>query len=256
MILAFDLGNSRMKWAAHPADLPVAGRFTACGSIAIRDIDALEAALAPIEGVHHAVVCSVAGSQAGQALERAIVRRGIVLHQVHARAACAGVVNLYEEPARLGADRWVALVGARARTDAASLVVDAGTAMTVDALAADGRFLGGLIVPGFDLMRSALAQGTARLPLEEGDYRPLARSTRDAITTGALQALAGAVLRTREAMIEGGHEAPGLLLTGGSAPRLASVLGSHTPLLVPDLVLEGLVTIAISDACLGNGGGR
>ena len=124
------------------------------------------------------------------------------------------------------------------------------------ALNADGRFLGGLIVPGFDLMRSALAQGTARLPLEEGDYRPLARSTRDAITTGALQALAGAVLRTREAMIEGGHEAPGLLLTGGSAPRLASVLGSHTPLLVPDLVLEGLVTIAISDACLGNGGGR
>jgi len=56
MILAFDLGNSRLKWAAHPADLPVAGRFTACGSIAIRDIDALEAALGfdilPASGAH------------------------------------------------------------------------------------------------------------------------------------------------------------------------------------------------------------
>jgi pantothenate kinase type III len=83
----------------------------------------------------------------------------------------------------------------------AALVVDAGTAMTVDALATDGRFLGGLIVPGYDLMRASLARGTARLPVAAGRFDPFPRTTDDAIVTGALQAMAGAVVRTLEAIL-------------------------------------------------------
>jgi hypothetical protein len=113
----------------------------------------------------------------------------------------------------------------------------------LDALAADGRFLGGLIVPGYDLMRSALARGTARLPVAAGRFDPFPRSTDDAIVTGALQAMAGAVSRTRDAMLAAGEAAPQLVLTGGSAPLLLPVLEGFAPLHVPSLVLEGVLVL-------------
>jgi type III pantothenate kinase len=254
MIIAVDLGNTRAKWAAHPGDLPVAGRFVADGSVDIGAVGSLAetwGASGPAAGI---IACSVAGSSAGAALAQVAQRLSVPLRQVVPGSECAGVRNLYEQPGQLGADRWAALVGARARTAAASLVVDAGTAMTVDAIAADGRFLGGLIVAGYDLMRSALARGTARLPLEEGRFMPFPRSTRDAIVSGALQALAGAVARTREAMIADGHGAPQLLLTGGAAAKLAPLLAGWAPVFAPQLVLEGTVAVAI-DGRFGAGSG-
>jgi len=247
MILAIDLGNSRLKWAVHPGDLPVAGRFVSAGSVAGAPLDAALTAWSAIDQLREIVVCSVAGTAIEHAIDRVAARLGVPVRPVRARAFGAGVRSLYLDPEQLGADRWAALVGARARSHSASLVVDAGTAMTVDALAADGRFLGGVIVAGYDLMRGALARGTARLPHQEGQYRPFAQSTQDAIVTGALQALAGSVERTREAMIAGGHGAPQVLMTGGAAARLAPLLQQFAPVVAPQLVLEGAVTMAIED---------
>ncbi len=257
MILAIDLGNSRIKWAVHPGDLPVTGRFASAGSVAGASLDAALPAWSAVDQLREIVVCSVAETALEHAIDRVAARLGVPVRTVRARACSAGVRNLYLDPAQLGADRWAALIGARARSHSASLVVDVGTAMTVDALAADGRFLGGLIVAGYDLMRGALAQGTARLPNQEGEYHPLARSTQDAIVTGALQALAGAVQRTREAIIADGHGAPRLLMTGGAAERLALLLQPFSPVVAPQLVLEGAVTMAIEDragdVCSGDG---
>ncbi len=244
MIVALDLGNTRIKWAVHPGGLPVAGRMLADGAVDPAGVDSLPGCWAAWGQPDEIAACSVAGSAADAALERLAGRLAVPLRRIRPLALAAGVRNLYGNPASLGADRWAALAGARARGRDAALVVDAGTAMTVDALAADGRFLGGLIVPGYDLMRASLARGTARLPVAAGSFDPFPRSTDDAIVTGALQAMAGAVSRTRDAMLAAGESAPQLLLTGGCASLLQPLLASFAPLYLPSLVLEGVLVLA------------
>ena len=86
------------------------------------------------------------------------------------QAEQCGVRSSYAEPAQLGADRWAALIGARRRYAGPCAVVNAGTTMTVDALSAEGIFLGGFIVPGLELMREALARNTAQLKAQDGRF--------------------------------------------------------------------------------------
>ena len=106
------------------------------------------------------------------------------------------VRNSYEQAGQLGADRWAALIGARAlHRGPVVVVVMAGTATTVDLLDETGVFLGGLIFPGFDLMRGSLARNTAQLPYADGSYTAQPRRTADAIFSGCLHAQAGAVER-------------------------------------------------------------
>ncbi len=246
MIVALDLGNTRVKWAVHPGGTPVADRILGSGAVAPEAIESLPGHWSAWGLPDEVVACSVAGSVAEAAVERMAHSLAVPLRLLRPVAQAGGVSNLYGAPASLGADRWAALVGARARVGPGvpALVVDAGTAMTVDALSADGRFLGGLIVPGHDLMCASLARGTARLPSASGRYVPFPRSTDDAIVSGALQAMAGAILRTRQAMLDAGEGAPALLLTGGSAPLLAPLLEGLAVRQVPLLVLEGVLVLA------------
>src|SRR5690606_9413761 len=97
---------------------------------------------------------------------------------------CCGVENGYDDPAQLGPDRWAALIGARTLHSGPCIVVSAGTATTIDHLDGNGRFCGGLILPGEHLMRQALARDTARLPLAAGLPVDLPRDTDAAIVTG------------------------------------------------------------------------
>jgi acetyl-CoA C-acetyltransferase len=101
-----------------------------------------------------------------------------------ASAERAGVINRYQQPERLGADRWAALIAARHRQAGPQLVVSAGTALTADMLDAQGVFLGGIIAPGLRLMQQSLAAGTAGLPLSPGQYAEWPRDTAEAIATG------------------------------------------------------------------------
>jgi type III pantothenate kinase len=268
VIIAIDIGNSGLKWAAHAGEGGSdPARFVAAGALPVQAVtaQALLEAWSGVAAPSALLVCSVAAGEPGQAVAEAARRLRAQHHPLAASAHCAGVTNLYDEPAALGADRWAALIGARARGGTAALVVDAGTAMTVDALDDAGRFLGGSIVPGFELMRAALARGTARLPLAPGAYRPFARSTADAITTGAWQALAGAIERGYRSLADEVGHRPRLLLTGGGAPALMPLLAVSSdpgadaggrvdvpralpvlqaqpaPEILPHLVLEGLV---------------
>jgi type III pantothenate kinase len=153
--------------------------------------------------------------------------------------AAGGVVNLYEDAARLGVDRWCALLGARSLTSAPCVVVMAGTATTIDSLDGDGCFRGGFILPGFDLMRRSLAQDTAALPLADGTYSAWPRCTDDAITSGCIEAQAGAIERAVARLGNGAA----CLLSGGAA----GVIGEHlgiTHRRVDNLVLEGLLRLA------------
>src|SRR5499427_3904546 len=105
------------------------------------------------------VVANVAGPLARKRLERAFPRSPVTW--VKAKRSECGGTNGYASPARLGADRWAALVSARSMFRAACLVVMAGTATTIDPLRGDGTFAGGMILPGLDLMKRSLAESTA-----------------------------------------------------------------------------------------------
>jgi type III pantothenate kinase len=156
-----------------------------------------------------------------------------------------GVKNRYERPEQLGADRWAALVAARGVHAGASLVVNAGTATTVDMLDADGSFLGGAILPGVELMRFVLHEHTGRLPMQEGRYRDMPRNTIDAIETGSRHAQAGAVERMYRAFRD--LDGTPLCIVSGGAGRLLADQLTMPRRYVENLVLEGLARIALSE---------
>jgi type III pantothenate kinase len=157
------------------------------------------------------------------------------------------VRSSYAHPAQLGSDRWAAVIGAWYLFHRSCAVVNLGTTLTVDALSEEGVFLGGIIVPGPDLMRAALAQHTAQLRIEEGAFRYFPDTTADAIMSGATNALAGSVERMVRYMEETGQGTPLIVLSGGGAARIAAQLNAALEV-VDNLVLEGLRRIALEEA--------
>jgi type III pantothenate kinase len=160
--------------------------------------------------------------------------------------AC-GVTNGYEHPGRLGVDRWVALIGAWHRVLAKgaarpALVVMVGTAVTVDALDHTGRFLGGLILPGFGLMLRALEMGTAGLKAPTGEIVDFPTNTSDALMSGGADAIAGAIDRmVRKLKARTGLD-PVLVMSGGAAVKLAPI--TDLPFeMVDTLIMDGLLQL-------------
>lgn len=249
-VLAIDSGNTRVKWGLRDGDAWL--RVGALGHDEITDAnDGIAAALARLAAPERIAIANVAGEGVRDVLERAIA--GIAgfagpVTWARSQAAQCGVVNRYEQADTLGVDRWAALIGARSRLAGACLVVCAGTATTADMLSASGEFRGGVILPGLDLMKRALAENTARLPLAEGAYADEPRNTADAIESGALHAQAGAIERmyARVAGMGAGSNAA-CLLSGGAAARIAACLAIPHQVL-DHLVLDGLVQIARGEA--------
>lgn len=236
-LLAIDAGNTRIKWGLHEG-----GAWRATGAIATADAHALAATLAALGPVDRAIASNVAGAEVERELSAAARKLGAALRLVRPSAHEASVVNRYRDPAQLGPDRWAALVAARASGPGPKVVATAGTALTVDALSAAGEFLGGLIVPGPALMRHALQSGTARLREIEGADSDFPSSTPDAITSGAIQACAGAIAGVVERLAQREGTRPDVLLSGGAAREIAPRLAMpHT--LRENLVLDGLVRL-------------
>lgn len=238
MIVAIDAGNSRIKWGVHDGD-----GWLSSGALATADVASLAGVAAQWPADARGVVCNVAGATVADTISRLFARRHAELAFLHASAAACGVSSRYENPRQLGADRWAALIGARAVRGSACLVVCAGTATTVDRLDAAGVFAGGLILPGFDLMRAALASNTAQLPLAEGVFCAQPRNTMDAIVSGCLQAQLGAVERMFDEIAD--EPDARCLLTGGGARRLAAHLKIPCQLM-DNLILDGLRRFAAS----------
>jgi len=229
MLLCLDAGNTRLKFGLRDGG---AWRLQGAAEYA-RAFDVLREKLpAPPARI---VACNVAGDTVRQQIETFAARLRCPLDWLASSAIACGVSNGYDTPQQLGADRWAALIGARALHAGACVVVVAGTATTIDVLDAQGRFRGGLILPGVSLMQQSLAGNTAGLPRARGRYRPLATNTDDAIVSGALHATLGAIARVRGAL---DGETP-CLLSGGAAVELVS----HLPRphrVIENLVLEGL----------------
>ena len=233
--LLIDAGNTRVKWAWLGAD-GRPGPVHACPHDDLTPLGLAVAQTPPQRGVG-ASVASPADNSAIAALV------GLPVEWLQPTAERAGVRNGYRDPARLGADRWAALIGAHHEPGGDLLVVSAGTALTLDCLDRDGMFRGGTIAPGFALMRQSLARGTARLGYPEGDYAAYPQQTADAILSGCIDALVAPVER-RAARFSADLGRPvRILIGGGDGMMLMSHLAVPAAI-VDNLVLSGLALVA------------
>ena len=235
MLLAIDAGYSFVKTARYDGQA-----WGAQQRVALADFCA-----EPSRYLQHAppqiVIANVAGPAFQAALESALPRRA--LQWVKASSQACGVTNLYSPPQQLGADRWAILVATRAITQDACVVASFGTALTVDMLAADGRFLGGVIAPGLHLMRTALAQATHAVQPPLGHFTRFPTNTADALETGLVYAVLGVLAKVTSEFEAQTQCAVRCILTGGDAHFIAPYLTSAAQV-EDNLVLEGLRLLA------------
>jgi type III pantothenate kinase len=248
MILAIDAGNSRVKWGWLEDDSTGGPRWQSIATVSLIEFAASSDHVNPFSVTHadpeRIVISNVAGEGAHQLLVNWTSIFDAEPLWLRAEPERCGVRNRYERPEQLGPDRWAALIAARGLHTGAALVVNAGTATTVDMLDAEGTFLGGAILPGVELMRFVLHEHTGRLPIQEGQYRDTPRNTVDAIETGCRHAQAGAIERMYRAFRDMGG-APLCIVSGGAGLLLSDQL-TMPRRYVENLVLDGLARIALS----------
>lgn len=243
-ILLLDAGNSRIKWAWLTQE-GLRNRDSAphsAGDFSAR----IEAAWAHAGRPLRVLIANVAGEGFASDLTAWIEKLwGLKPEFVVPQQVAFGVTNAYHDPGKLGSDRWAALIGVHHQELGPTCIVDCGTALTVDALTADGRHLGGLILPGLTMMRHALVsntQGISYKMSDEAALMPFARCTGDGVVSGTLYALVAAIDRVVSDMTLL-LEPETRVLTGGDAERLLPLLAGHYRH-EPDLVLQGLAVIA------------
>jgi type III pantothenate kinase len=265
-LLLLDIGNSRLKWAVVRGHYRRGQSFAAHGAIDMRMLRRSQAAwsrLFKAAGTPDAIhACNVAGRAVERQIRAAARRAGLKLPRfARSQAAGGGVRNAYREPWRLGADRWLSLIGARHEHPGKDLcLVGLGTAMTVDLLDAAGRHFGGCLVPGPRLMIESLLEHTAGIRRRAGGRAAassfdlafarrtppaalFAHDTHDGLLAGARYACAALIGNAAKAARVRLGRRPQLILAGGASDAI-------TPLLhrrywrQDDLVLRGLAVLA------------
>lgn len=258
MILAIDAGNTRTKWGLFDKT----NTIQAQGAVLNEEIEFSQAWRdCPWHLCKKAVVSNVAGAEIGDQLQVLFNSHGLDSLWIKSTAAACGLINSYQQPETLGSDRWLAMIAAWHIAQVPSIVVNAGTALTVDAIAFEdkpgdnqGKFIGGIILPGLQMMQSYLAQNTAQIGLNQGALQSFPKNTGDAVYTGAIRAMTGAITDMANRLADyqakqGRHNAKNrCMITGGDANVLAEALRAHANLacevvVVENLVLHGLLLV-------------
>ncbi|MBI5275284.1 MAG: type III pantothenate kinase [Burkholderiales bacterium] len=246
--LGVDVGNTRLKWALFESPRP-GSAVQAQGAEFLENIDRL--ADGPWSGLAaptRMLGCAVAADAVKRRVEEQMEELwDIPAHWVVSSASEAGVTNGYDHPTRLGADRWVAMIGARHRVLARGpakpmVVVMVGTAVTVEAVDVDGKFLGGFILPGHGIMLRALESGTAGLHVPTGEVREFPTNTSDALTSGGTYAIAGAIERMVDHLRSHCGAEPERIMTGGAGWKMMPAMVRPFEL-VESLIFDGLLEI-------------
>ena len=240
MILELDCGNTFIKWR-----LLGDSAAATVGGVVDSDHALIEVVREQASQLRACRLVSVRSdeetSQLISLLERAFA---VTCHAACPAVALAGVRNGYEQYERLGLDRWLAVVGAHQLSRKAALIIDLGTAVTSDFVAADGRHLGGFICPGVPLMRTQLRTHTRRTRYDSDEEAQAlenlvpGRATAEAVERGCLLMLRGFVggqYAMAGELLGGGVD---VFLTGGDAPLVMDVIPGAR--VVPDLVFIGL----------------
>ncbi|NTZ11000.1 type III pantothenate kinase [Burkholderia metallica] len=254
--LLIDAGNSRIKWALADArrTLVDTGAF---GHTRDGGADPDWSRLPRPRG---AWISNVAGADVAARIDALLDARwpGLPRTTIRSRPAQCGVTNGYTTPEQLGSDRWAGLIGAHAAFPGEPLLIATfGTATTLEALRADGRFTGGLIAPGWALMMRALGTHTAQLPtlttdvasglLAGAQAEPFQTDTPRSLSAGCLYAQAGLIERAWRDLVEAWQAPVRLVLAGGAADDVARALTvAHTR--HDALILSGLALIAADAA--------
>lgn len=243
MLLLIDAGNTRIKWAVVD---DAQGDWLEAGVLLHAELDKLATHLQahPITSV---LISNVAGAAVAAQLTQQLASCGAAppaLQWFQSASECAGVRNGYSQPQQLGSDRFASLIGARHLFRQEDLlVVTCGTATTIDALKADGSFIGGMILPGLGTMAQSLAVNTAQLPVAIPTAMPVnadnaghlfADNTQDAIINGCISAQVGAITRALAA-----HGPARCIISGGAAAYISPHVTSPCEQ-VDNLVLIGL----------------
>lgn len=236
MILELDVGNSRIKWRLLATDdLAVGAAGHVPGLAELQRVTELETSIAL------ARMCSVRGGDVNKKLEDWVrTKYGVDLQQAVVTQSCGGVTNQYADVSRLGIDRWLAMLAAYRRAGGACMIIDSGTAFTLDVVDAQGLHLGGYIIPGLRLMRSSLESTTAiRLSDNYSEYsQSLGHSTDAAVFNGTVTALLAVISRQSESLTRAGSVE--IYFAGGDAELLHGLAGLDRSEIVTSLVFDGL----------------
>lgn len=244
MKLVVDMGNSAMKWATISDGILSEVRVSAYQGFEQQ----LKTEWQSLTRPELVMVSCVTHEQVWQTFSQLVEDLwGLVPGRLVSPGKGNEVSNAYSRPENLGSDRWAALVAAHALFKEDICIVDCGTALTIDLIMASGQHLGGVIVPGADMMQSSLHINTAAISQsvnqQVNDELPYwGQDTQSGIIKGSWQALAGAVIQVYEHFCEQANE-PVCVLTGGGARQLASYLDINIEF-QPGLVLKGLAVVA------------
>jgi len=243
-LLVIDLGNTRLKWGRIDSDgllvgEPIVHKDTNIGQL-------LDKVWTFTVIPQRVVMASVASDTLRKQIENWLIEKwGIKAEMIASSAQLGMLKNGYQIPEQLGCDRWVAMLEAFYTIKTVVCIVDCGSAITIDAVDKQGQHLGGMIVPGFSAMTSALTTNTSLSFLGNAlpDSFQLARSTQDAIAMGTSQAITSLVLRTIEWLEQVTGESVTCFITGGDGEKLSALLECEH-IADKDLVIKGLVRIA------------
>lgn len=255
MHLLLDIGNTRIKWALLTAHGLSVQQVLPHEGLSIAQI--VSKVLEPCGAVDAVWVANVAGDSMAERICQAVhshYRFQPLFMQANRSVNLCGRMlhNAYQHPEQLGVDRWLAMIAARAMFPDTVLVVSVGTAITVDAVDAQGQHLGGLIVPGLNLMTETLLRGTSDLAeraaqpinLEQSGSRYFADNTLAGIQLGSETAACGLIEASFRALQDSGGAR--LILTGGAALKLQPRLKVRGEF-IADLVLQGMSCLAAID---------
>lgn len=238
--LLLDGGNSQLKWAWVDLEhqLHFGGRAPYANLQAFADFLRQFPKDLPILG------CAVCGAKKMAAVAQAASAREV--RWLPSMRHALGVTNHYYKVQQHGSDRWFNVLGSRLFSQNSCVVVSCGTAITIDAVTQDHHYLGGSIMPGFNLMKEAMAVKTANLNQPIGKAYPFATSTSNALASGMQDAACGAVILMQQRLKERQQDGKvDIILTGGGAAKIeqhlpkALILDS-TVQIVDNLVLFGL----------------
>ena len=251
MKLVLDVGNSRLKWALSSGEvLPCEWVVRGVIDVRIDDLTENLSALREVWSQYPSPDCVIAASVRAPPVNAKIADslRAVWNVDVNFLSAVSkgwGIVNAYDEPETLGVDRYAAMVAAHAAFGGPAVVVDFGSAVTVDVVSTGGEHLGGVIFPGPGYMRDSLYQRTDKIILSgELDDQILGTSTSSAVASGITLATCGAIEKIVENVM-GRLPNCSVVSTGGGAPQILPSLNTTT-IFVEDLVLQGVARMGLT----------
>ena len=256
LYLLFDVGNTRLKWAAVESTQVPSDRnkklWAYSGSISSQSLQSPEHRAELADYIAKTMpkpdtigFACVAGEAAIENLKSLFPQwSDIEWQQLNGDSPYDGMRTLYADSAKLGADRWAAIIGTRALSNSNALIINAGTATTIDLLGGNGVHYGGWILPGLSLMQESLQKNTAQLPLaiRSAEHTGFGASTNSAIIGGCDAAQIGAIIYATQLAKDMNHPIERIWLDGGNAKTLAAEIGKLSKLHLPPVEpIEGMV---------------